>query len=80
MRHAPKDMNKIEEAIEQWWGMRCPKHEEGCPVCEAWGEYDKLVRVVRSAYLDVNDGNYYPDMDFNDAVRDALAQLNKETK
>lgn len=36
-------MNKIEEAIEQWWGMRCPEHEDGCHVCDAWREYDNLV-------------------------------------
>ena len=36
-------MNKIEEAIEGQWGERCPDYEEGCPVCEAWREYDNLV-------------------------------------
>jgi hypothetical protein len=72
-------MNLIEQAIEGQWGERCPDYEEGCLVCEAWREYDNLVRVVRSTYLDA-DGNYYPDADFNDAVRDALAQLKKELK
>ena len=72
-------MNPIKRAMLEYWGERCDDYEEGCPVCDAWREYDNLVRVVRSTYLDA-DGNYYPDADFNDAVRDALAQLKKELK
>lgn len=36
-------MNKIEEALTEYWGERCPDHEPGCPTCDAWAEYDKLV-------------------------------------
>lgn len=35
-------MNKVEEAITEWWGERCPETSIGCPVCEAWHEYDQL--------------------------------------
>jgi len=35
-------MDKIEEAVTEYWGKRCPDHEEGCPVCEAWGQYDNM--------------------------------------
>lgn len=37
--------NPIHEAIEAHWGARCPEHEDGCPVCEVWGQYDRLVGV-----------------------------------
>lgn len=36
--------NPVEEAIEQYWGVRCPEHEEGCPICDAWQAYDMLVQ------------------------------------
>ena len=32
----------IAEAVEFYWGERCPEHEDGCPVCEGWRQYDNL--------------------------------------
>lgn len=37
-------MNKIEEAITQWWGERCPETFPGCPCCDAWIEYDAMMK------------------------------------
>jgi len=34
--------NLIAEAVEFYWGERCPEHEDGCPVCEAWQQYDNI--------------------------------------
>lgn len=34
--------NLIFEAIEFFWGGRCPEREEGCLVCEAWQQYDNI--------------------------------------
>jgi hypothetical protein len=44
--------NPVEEAIEQYWGERCPDHEEGCPICDAWQAYDMLAqqRDIRAAH------------------------------
>lgn len=36
-------MNLIEQAIEGYWGERCAEHQDGCPVCDAWREYENLV-------------------------------------
>jgi hypothetical protein len=36
-------MNPIKRAMLEYWGERCDDYEEGCPVCEAWREYDNLV-------------------------------------
>lgn len=36
--------NAIHEAVTFYWGERCPDHIEGCPVCEAWKQYDKLFK------------------------------------
>ena len=36
--------NLIEKAIEEYWGMRCPKHVWGCTVCAAWDQYDNLTK------------------------------------
>jgi hypothetical protein len=33
----------IEQAIGGHWGERCAEHQDGCPVCDAWREYDNLV-------------------------------------
>jgi hypothetical protein len=35
--------NALAEAVEFYWGERCPEHEDGCPVCEAWRQYDNLL-------------------------------------
>jgi hypothetical protein len=36
------DDNPVHEAILFYWGERCPEHEDGCPVCEAWRQYDNM--------------------------------------
>jgi hypothetical protein len=35
--------NPIHEAVQFYWGERCPEHEDGCPVCESWRQYDNLM-------------------------------------
>ena len=34
------DNNPVHEAVQFYWGERCPEHEDGCPTCEAWRQYD----------------------------------------
>lgn len=36
-------MNLVEQALTEYWGERCDEYEQGCPVCDAWHEYDNLV-------------------------------------
>ena len=36
-------MNLIEQAITGHWGEKCDSYEQGCPVCDAWREYENLV-------------------------------------
>lgn len=36
-------MNLVEQAIAGHWGERCKTHQDGCPVCDAWREYENLV-------------------------------------
>jgi hypothetical protein len=36
------DNNPVHEAVLFYWGARCPEHEEGCPVCDAWELYDNM--------------------------------------
>jgi hypothetical protein len=40
------DNNVIHEAVEFYWGERCPEHEDGCPICTAWKLYDKLIGAM----------------------------------
>ena len=40
-------MSKIEEAIEFYWGERCPDTEKDCVTCQAWSEYDTLRLALR---------------------------------
>jgi hypothetical protein len=44
-------MNKIEEAMEGYWGKRCPDYEQDCPACKAWEEYDEM----RITIMDYNE-------------------------
>ena len=37
-------MNPIKRAMLEYWGERCPDHEEGCAVCSAWAQYDRTVK------------------------------------
>ncbi len=36
-------MNLVEEAMESYWGKKCPDFEKGCSCCEAWRKYDELL-------------------------------------
>ena len=40
---------KIEEALTEYWGPRCPDHEPDCFTCQAWAELDKLVGDAATA-------------------------------
>lgn len=42
-------MDKIEEAIEGWWGPRCDDYMDGCAACEAWRAFDKLKEQADAA-------------------------------
>jgi hypothetical protein len=37
-------MNYIEQAMTDHWGERCPDHEDGCVVCSAWAQYDRIAK------------------------------------
>jgi hypothetical protein len=43
----PND-NPVLEALLFYWGDRFPDYEEGCPVCEAWKQYDKLITLAEA--------------------------------
>ena len=45
-------MSKIKEAIEFYWGERCPDHEAECVVCQAWKEYDDLRNALEEEIRD----------------------------
>jgi hypothetical protein len=34
--------NPVHEAVQFYWGERCPEHEDGCPTCVAWKQYDLM--------------------------------------
>lgn len=44
-KQATLSTNLLEEAIKAHWGTRCaqPAGEPGCPICDAWAEFDALV-------------------------------------
>ena len=39
-------MSKVEEAMEGYWGARCPDHHAECPACKAWGEYEDMMVLL----------------------------------
>jgi hypothetical protein len=40
--------NALAEAVEFYWGERCPDYEPLCPVCAAWKQYDKLITLAEA--------------------------------
>lgn len=34
--------SRVEEAITEYYGDRCPDTEPGCVICDVWAEYDAL--------------------------------------
>lgn len=45
-------MDKIEEAIEGWWGPRCDDYAKGCAACEAWRAFDAAKEIlIEAAYF-----------------------------
>jgi len=84
-------MNLIEQAIESYWGERCPDHSEGCVVCEAWRDYDNLVmdnkvanEMAQKAFTEVNkDGKFVPPISLSraeESIRKAVGRLITEGK
>lgn len=41
-------MNKIEEAMANYWGERCPDYLAECDNCQAWKQYDAVVKVNKA--------------------------------
>jgi hypothetical protein len=78
-------MNLIEQAIESYWGERCPDHSEGCVVCEAWRAYDNLVmdnKVANNLAL-VNNNMLIEDLlrhPVDVSIRKAVGRLITEGK
>ena len=61
-------MNRIEEAITEHWGERCPDHEPECLTCQAWAELDKLsdervaaFDLLKKCRAVLNMAGYYDD-------------------
>ena len=49
-------MNLVEEAITAHWGEKCDDYEQGCPVCDAWREYENLVaygETLKKSFTDI---------------------------
>ena len=81
----------IEQAIEGHWGERCAKHQDGCPVCDAWREYDNLVmdnkvanEIAQKAFTEVNkDGKFVAPISLQraeESIRNAVGRLITEGK
>lgn len=71
-------MNKIEEAMIAHWGTRCADTEPGCPCCDAWAEYDRLV----SKRVSAEAGNavpalHDPEGHWGDFIKSAVAAANE---
>ena len=74
-------MNRIEEALTAHWGDRCDDYEQGCPVCDAWREYDNLLtdrKVTNNLFLEEMVLRNAPPLD--PAIRMAISKLIVEGK
>jgi hypothetical protein len=70
----PEQPNPIHEAIESYWGERCPEHEDGCPVCEVWKQYYELLNPKPTNMLERRLGGVL--LDEADAMRNFGATAN----
>lgn len=73
-------MNLVEQAITGHWGERCDDYEQGCPVCDAWREYDNLVtdNQVLNQMAHVNNNMFIEELmrkPVDVAIRNAVAKL-----
>ena len=73
-------MNLIEQAMTAHWGERCDDYEQGCPVCDAWREYDNLVtdNQVLNQMAHVNNNMFIEELmrkPVDVAIRNAVAKL-----
>jgi len=41
-------MTKVEEAMEGYWGARCPAYDRDCSACKAWDEYDTITVLLNN--------------------------------
>lgn len=39
--------SKVEEACLEYFGERCPDFEPGCPTCEGWLQFDRLIEAAK---------------------------------
>jgi len=70
----PEQPNPIHEAIESYWGKRCPEHEDGCPVCEVWKQYYELLNPKPTNMLERRLGGVL--LDEADVMRNFGATAN----
>ena len=43
MNLTPTNNNLVHEAVEFYWGKRCPDHDPDCPTCKAYALYDRMI-------------------------------------
>ena len=73
-------MNLVEQAMTAHWGEKCDEYEQGCPVCDAWREYDNLVtdNQVLNQMAHVNNNMFIEELmrkPVDVAIRNAVAKL-----
>lgn len=68
-------MNLVEEAMTAHWGEKCDDYEEGCPVCDAWREYENLVTYGETLKKEkqMTDEEKYPT--YHDVIDAVIAQI-----
>ena len=55
-----RNYNSMHEAVQFYWGERCPEYVEGCGTCEAWKQYDAIIAVTPEELLyAIEAGNEY---------------------
>ncbi len=43
--------NLIKDAMDDYWGERCPDYHGGCICCQAWEQYDILTEAKASQQI-----------------------------
>lgn len=39
---------RLTKFMIEYWGERCPEHEESCPTCNAWDNFDTMIEKLEN--------------------------------
>lgn len=67
----------VAEAILEYWGTRCEEHDDECPCCRAWAEYDRYRYAFNALMERTISHDVFYDEDNNTVAAVSAADLSR---